>query len=127
MLAALMSKIEPASPLDELRIAAALTAAALLFLQFLSSGRYESLSGRIGIDCTMGFHRIAAIVLLVLALLHPLGYVAGQLFNKPSTALHHLIGMLTSKRLYIRIIEWDALRGRGGACLRPLGHDGACN
>ncbi|MBZ0208305.1 MAG: hypothetical protein K8F92_01445 [Hyphomicrobium sp.] len=33
---------------------------ALLYLQFLSSGRFETISGRIGIDRTMGFHRIAA-------------------------------------------------------------------
>jgi predicted ferric reductase len=99
MLAALTSKLEPASPLDELHIAFALTATALLFLQFLSSGRYESLSGRVGIDRTMGFHRVAAYVLLVLALLHPLGYVADLLFTDPGAALHRLIGMLTSNRL----------------------------
>jgi hypothetical protein len=29
----------------------------------------------------MGFHRVAAYVLLVLALLHPLGYVADLLFT----------------------------------------------
>jgi len=37
--------------------AAAILAATLLYLQFLSSGRFEMLSGKIGIDRTMGFHR----------------------------------------------------------------------
>jgi hypothetical protein len=57
MSAALTSKVEPAGPLSELGTAFALTATALLFLQFLSSGRYKSLSGQIGIDRTMGFNR----------------------------------------------------------------------
>ena len=50
MLAVLMWKAEPAPALSELGTAFALTAAALLFLQFLSSGRYESVSGQVGID-----------------------------------------------------------------------------
>ena len=109
MLAALTSGVEPASPLDELHIAFALTAAALLFLQFLSSGRYESLSGRVGIDRTMGFHRVAAYVLLVLALLHPLGYVADLLFTHPTAALHRLAGMLTNNRLRTGVLALAGL------------------
>jgi predicted ferric reductase len=70
-----------------------------LFLQFLSSGRYESISGRVGIDRTMGFHRIAAYVLLVFALLHPLSYTADILLFDPVAAWHRLTGMLASNRL----------------------------
>ena len=99
MLAALTSKVEPAGPFSELGTAFALTATALLFLQFLSSGRYESLSGQIGIDRTMGFHRIAAHVLLVFALLHPLSYSADTFLTDPVAAWHRLTGMLASDRL----------------------------
>jgi len=63
-----------------------LCAAALLYLQFLSSGRYERLSGRIGIDRTMGFHRVAAGTLLLFAILHPLGYVAASALTDPAMA-----------------------------------------
>ena len=80
MLAVLVSGIEAAPTLSELGTAFGLTAGALLFLQFLSSGRYESLSGRIGIDRTMGFHRVAAYVLLARPLTPPelhLRYLAG--------------------------------------------------
>jgi hypothetical protein len=59
MLVVLASGVPPTTPLSELGTASALTASALLFLQFLSSGRYESLSGQVGIDRTMGFHRVA--------------------------------------------------------------------
>jgi predicted ferric reductase len=76
-----------------------LAAAGLLFLQFLSSGRYETLSGRIGIDRTMGFHRIAAYGLLLFALLHPPAYVAATFLIDPSAAWPRLTGMLSSPRL----------------------------
>ena len=99
MLAVLTSKIGPAGALSELGTAFALTASALLFLQFLSSGRYESLSGQVGIDRTMGFHRIAAYALLVFALLHPLSYSADTLLVDPIAAWHRLTGMLASNRL----------------------------
>lgn len=100
MLAALTSGIEAASPSSELGTAFALTATALLFLQFLSSGRYESLSGRVGIDRTMGFHRIAAYMLLALALLDPLSYSADTLLADPIATWHRLTGMLASPRLW---------------------------
>jgi predicted ferric reductase len=99
MLAALASGAPPTTPLSELGTAFALTASALLFLQFLSSGRYESLSGRVGIDRTMGFHRIAAYVLLLFALLHPLSYAADTFFTDPAAAWNRLTGMLVSNRL----------------------------
>jgi predicted ferric reductase len=43
----------------------------MLVLQFLTSGRYETLSGGVGIDVTMGFHKWAARFLLVIVVLHP--------------------------------------------------------
>ena len=99
LLAVLMGKTEPVRPLSELGTAFALTATALLFTQFLSSGRYEIISGQIGIDRTMGFHRIAAYVLLAFALLHPLSYAADVLLVDPIAAWHRLTGMLASNRL----------------------------
>jgi predicted ferric reductase len=94
-----LTGLESTRGVQEFATALGLTAASLLFLQFLSSGRYESLSGRTGIDCTMGFHRIAAYVLLLFALLHPLAYVAATALIDPSAALPRLTGMLTSPRL----------------------------
>lgn len=99
MLAVLTGETEPAPSLSEFGTALALTATALLFLQFLSSGRYENISGRVGIDCTMGFHRVAAYVLLAFALLHPLSYTADTLLVDPLAAWHRLTDMLASNRL----------------------------
>lgn len=83
----------------ELGAGLALAATSLLFLQFLSSGRYESLSGRIGLDRTLGFHRLAAIVLLSLAVLHPVAYVAPLLIANPAAALRRLSGMFSAPGL----------------------------
>ena len=85
--AAHLTGLESATGVQELGTALGLTAASLLFLQFLSSGRYESLSGRIGIARTKGFHRIAAYVLLLFALLHPLAYLAATAMIDPSAGL----------------------------------------
>jgi len=109
MLAVLMGKVGPASPLRELGTALAVTATGLLFLQFLSSGRYESLSGKVGIDRTMGFHRISAYVLLAFALLHPLSYTADTLITDPVAAWHRLSGMFASNRLRTGVLALAGL------------------
>ncbi len=99
LLAARLGGLEAVAPLHEFGTALGLTALALVLLQFLSSGRYESLSGRVGLDRTMGFHRIAAYGLLLFAVLHPLGYVAATFATDPSAAWARLTGMLASPRL----------------------------
>jgi len=45
-----------------------------MLLSFLLSGRFRTISGRIGIDKTMSLHQLMAIVLGVLILLHPYLY-----------------------------------------------------
>lgn len=99
LVAALGTGIEPADISAELATSLGLSAAALLFLQFWSSGRYESISGRVGVDRTMGFHRIAAYALLAFALLHPLIYLVNTLLADPVAAWARATGMLASPRL----------------------------
>lgn len=50
--------------------AAGATAMAMILMQMVTSGRFERLSGRLGLDVTMGFHRWAAPVALAFAVLH---------------------------------------------------------
>ncbi len=52
-----------------------------MLLSFLLSGRFRTISGRIGIDKTMRLHQLMAIVLGSLVLLHPYLYTLS--FNKP--------------------------------------------
>lgn len=93
----------------ELGAASAILAATLLYLQFLSSGRFEGLSGKIGIDRTMGFHRIAAIAILAVALVHPLSYLSGSLLDNPAAAATRLQAMLASPRLRSGVIALTLL------------------
>jgi predicted ferric reductase len=44
----------------------------MLLMQFISSGRFERLSGQVGIDRLMRFHQLAARMLALLVVLHPL-------------------------------------------------------
>jgi predicted ferric reductase len=115
----------------ELAAGTGLVALAMLLLQFISSGRYEWLSGRAGIDHTMRFHQLAARALTVLVLLHPLLFLmptdaagwgdvparAARLFSAPHLAsgvvawvlLLVLIGLaVTRNRLGLRYEWWRA-------------------
>lgn len=50
--------------------AAGVAALAMFLMQFATSGRFEVISGRIGLDRTMGFHRLAAVGALLMVLMH---------------------------------------------------------
>ena len=62
ILTAVMSRTEPASPLTEFGTALALTATALLFLQFLSSGRYEYAAETLLVDPTAAWDRLTGML-----------------------------------------------------------------
>jgi predicted ferric reductase len=109
--AARWSGVEPAGALQELATGLGMLAAALIFLQFLSSGRYEFLSARLGIDWTMGFHRISAVALLALAVLHPLAYVLATAVADPDAAWSRLSMMVSSPRLRSGLIALIGIAG----------------
>lgn len=66
---------------DELASGAGLLAFAVILVEFVLSGRFRSVSGRIGMDVTMRLHQLLARTALVLALVHPFLYRAA--FNPP--------------------------------------------
>lgn len=67
----------PPRPLwDELASGAGLLAFAVILVEFVLSGRFRAISGRIGMDATMRFHQLLARSALVLALVHPFLYRA---------------------------------------------------
>ena len=71
------------SPWSEAATAFGMVGAVMLALQFVTSGRFESLSGRIGIDVTMAFHKWAARLLLAAILLHIILYAVPALLADP--------------------------------------------
>ncbi|RTL79588.1 MAG: hypothetical protein EKK29_20515 [Hyphomicrobiales bacterium] len=99
LLAAWAAGIEPESHWSELGAGLAMISGAMFFLQFWSSGRFETLSGRVGIDRTMGFHRIAAVVALLIAFAHPLAPLVPAFIDDPQGAFVLLSQMLVRPRL----------------------------
>lgn len=59
---------------DEVASGLAMTAFAILMVEFVMSGRFRSISRRIGMDVTMRFHQLAARTALAFTLLHPFLY-----------------------------------------------------
>ncbi len=70
--------------------ATGLVAAVALVLQFVTSGRFEFLSGRIGIDVTMAFHKWSAKVLVAMIVVHPLTFIVPNVVADPSRILDWL-------------------------------------
>ena len=65
----------PARPWnDELSSATAMVAFAMLLMEFTSTGRIQFITDRLHHDMTMKWHRGTAIVVLVIAVLHPFFY-----------------------------------------------------
>jgi predicted ferric reductase len=73
----------PRSLVDELASGAGLLAFAIILVEFVLSGRFRSVSGRIGMDVTMRFHQLLARTALALALLHPFLYQAPFAAQRP--------------------------------------------
>ncbi|SDU02882.1 ferric reductase-like transmembrane domain-containing protein [Stappia sp. ES.058] len=71
----------PRPVLDELAAGAGLVAFAILLAEFLLSGRFRAVSGRVGMDVTMRFHQLLARTALALAVVHPFLYTLP--FNRP--------------------------------------------
>lgn len=59
---------------DELAAGAGMLAFAIVLVEFVLSGRFRAISGRIGMDVTMRTHQVVARTGLVLALVHPFLY-----------------------------------------------------
>lgn len=80
-------------------VASGAAALAMVLLQMVTSGRLERLSGRLGIDVTMGFHRWAAPVALGFALLHVVLLPGGPDPAHPGRFGGRLIAILTAPGL----------------------------
>lgn len=59
---------------NELATGAGLLAFSIILVEFVLSGRFRSISGRVGMDVTMRFHQLLARTALVLAMVHPFLY-----------------------------------------------------
>lgn len=81
----------------------------MTLLQFVLSGRFEWLSGQIGIDRTMYFHQVTAWAILALIVVHPLFYAATRLAPDPTDALAAMSRMFSSQSLRSGVIAWGLM------------------
>jgi len=70
---------------DELATGAGMAGLAILLVEFVLSGRFRSISGRIGMDVTMRLHQLLARSAAVLIVLHPFLYQGQQSLDPGQT------------------------------------------
>ncbi|WP_343503527.1 ferric reductase-like transmembrane domain-containing protein [Alloyangia pacifica] len=79
---------------------AGVAAAGMILLQMITSGRFEAISGRIGIDITMAFHKWAAPVALLLALVHVLAVIGLPDADRPGRLARRVDLVLSAPGLW---------------------------
>ena len=93
------SNVPPAGPFTEGAAAVGMVGMVMMVAQLGSSGRIPLLSGRIGIDVTMAFHKWAAPVALALLVAHPILLAGPFDLSVPSRILVRLGNLLVAPRL----------------------------
>lgn len=93
------------------RAGAALGMVALvaMAIQFVTSGRFEAVSGRLGIDRIMAFHKISAWWVLIAIVLHPLAYVLPTWADDPALGAERLTAYLTVPHYRSGVVALAAL------------------
>lgn len=102
------SATEPDAAWREAATGLGMAALALMALQFASSGRFPLLSGRVGIDRTMAFHKFAARLLALFVLLHPLLYAMPAFLRDPARGWATLEILFLSERYRLGLVAWIA-------------------
>lgn len=81
----------PLDPLERLGAGLGLVGLAAMAVQFVTSGRFGIVSGRLGIDRIMAFHKVAAWWVLAGLVLHPLFYVLPTWLEDPQLGMRRLV------------------------------------
>lgn len=104
----------------ELATGLAFAGYAMLLVQFLLTGRFRFIGGRVGIDLVMRFHQLAARTLTVFLILHPLLYGAGRAWGDPASYLFSLVRLFTAAPFATGVAAWVGLVALVGVALwRP--------
>ena len=100
------------APFDSWEKAAAalgLVGLAAMAVQFVTSGRFETVSGRLGIDKIMAFHKQAAYWVLLALVLHPFLYVLPTWLENPDLGTERLVAYLTLPHYRSGVVALGAL------------------
>lgn len=92
----------------------------LLLMEFVLSGRFRAVSGRIGMDRTMRVHQVMARVLTVMLLLHPFLYLGPFAASRPWDSTRAETVLLSGPGLLSGVVAWLLL---GLIVLLAIGRD----
>lgn len=94
------------NPWRELSSGLVMIGFAMMLVQFILSGRFRQISGKVGIDLTMRFHQLAAWTILGFIVIHPFLYSVPRLSPDPADALVSLGRMFGSPGLRTGVVAW---------------------
>ena len=94
---------------DEVASGLAMTGFAILLVEFVLSGRFRTISARIGMDVTMRFHQLIARAALAFIILHPFLYRTPFGASLPWDTTRQLTLGLDMASLASGVIAWVAL------------------
>lgn len=106
---ALTLRVAPAHPWEGLAAALGIAGLVGMVVQFVTSGRFEAVSGKLGIDRIMAFHKAAAWWLLLGLLLHPFLYVLPTWVADRALGVERFVTYLTAPHYRSGVIGWAAL------------------
>jgi len=95
VLLATLDTVSPLDPWEAVGAALGLAGLGAMAVQVLTSGRFRLVSGGIGIDRIMAFHKQAALWVLLILVLHPLAYVFPTWQDDPARGTARLMAYLT--------------------------------
>ena len=106
---AMTRTVAPAVPWELAAAALGMVGLAAMAVQFVTSGRFQIVSGGLGIDHVMAFHKTAAWWVLLALLLHPLAYVVPTVLADPALGLERLRAYHTLPQYRSGVIALSAL------------------
>jgi predicted ferric reductase len=102
-------KTAPLDPWEKVGAGLGLAALAAMAVQFVTSGRFGVVSGRLGIDRIMAFHKVAAWWVLAALVLHPLFYVLPTWLDDPELGMRRLVAYHVLPQYRTGVIALGAL------------------
>lgn len=106
---AFLRPVAPAHPWELAAAGLGLGALAAMAVQFVTSGRFESVTGALGIDRIMAFHKVAAWWVLLALLLHPVAYVLPTWLDDPALAQERMLAYLAMPHYRSGVVALVAL------------------
>ncbi|KAA0916036.1 iron reductase [Aquicoccus porphyridii] len=104
-----LSRAAPLDPWEAFGAGPGLAGLTAMAVQVLTSGRFRAVSGGMGIDRVMAFHKIAAYVVVLMLVLHPIAYVWPTWLDDPARGVERMTAYLTGADWRSGVIALGAL------------------